>query len=167
MACNQQPRKPYRTREALNPPRPPPSWRRRAARRALALVREPYRFGVVLAVLMLLFGAALTRQQPAQLPELEQLAAVEVPDAGAEPDAGVVVDVHQDDGRDLRARHIPEKPPENWARAPCPAGYVEIRGTCWARLDNRPPCPVASYEHASRCYVPLLAAPKLPTSIDD
>ncbi|MBZ4422031.1 hypothetical protein [Myxococcus sp. RHSTA-1-4] len=162
MTCPQPPRRPYRPqREDLDAHPPARKLRRGAVLRDLA--SRPGPWGALLALVMLLAGTALLHVEPS--PELEH-AAVELLDAG-EPDAGVVVDVHQDQAGSLRAQRIPEKPDPRWERAPCPGGYVEVRGTCWARLDNRPPCPVATYEHAGRCYVPLLKAPKLPNSISE
>jgi len=43
-------------------------------------------------------------------------------------------------------------------KSPCPRGYLEARGGCWAKLEDQPPnCPQYAYEWKGGCYVPLLA----------
>jgi hypothetical protein len=100
-------------------------------------------------------------------PELAQ--AHEQPDAGEDIDGGGMVDVREEDKRELAmsgARTIPKEPDPKWARPPCPGGYATINGACWLMAANVPPCPVGTYEHAGRCYAPLQRGARVPSSVD-
>jgi hypothetical protein len=172
MACPQPPRWTHRRRQRedldAHPPPPARPRRRRAALRADLV--QPGRLGALLALLMLGAGAALTTLAPSTGQHPEHAAAVELPDAG-EPDAGVVVDLRQDDGRGEQLgaeRTIPREPERQWARPPCGPGLHEINGACWLRSEPLAVCPPGSYRHKDgRCYVPLAKAPRSPTSVEE
>jgi hypothetical protein len=52
---------------------------------------------------------------------------------------------------------LPNKLFKGQLRPPCPRGYLEVRGGCWARLQDQPPnCPQHAYEWQGGCYVPLV-----------
>jgi serine/threonine protein kinase len=53
---------------------------------------------------------------------------------------------------------LPSEPFSGQLRPPCPRGYVEVRGGCWAKLEFLPPnCPQHSYEWKKGCYVPIFS----------
>jgi serine/threonine protein kinase len=60
---------------------------------------------------------------------------------------------------------LPAKPFNGQIRPPCPRGYVEVRGGCWIKMEDRAPdCPEHAYEWKKGCYVPLLSIPAPATS---
>ena len=68
------------------------------------------------------------------------------------------------------AQRLPEKPFEGQATPPCggrPDYVREVNGGCWKLLAATPPCPDDTYWHSDgRCYEPVRAAKRLPTSIE-
>jgi hypothetical protein len=67
------------------------------------------------------------------------------------------------------AREVPKKPWDWQRRPPCRPGFleVEIRGGCWYEASSgrvKPPCADGSYEWQGTCYLPVMGAPRIPTS---
>jgi serine/threonine protein kinase len=66
------------------------------------------------------------------------------------------------------AREVPKKPWDWQRRPPCRPGFleVEIRGGCWYEPNTRlkPPCMDGSFEWEGACYMPVMGAPRVPTS---
>jgi hypothetical protein len=59
---------------------------------------------------------------------------------------------------------MPDKPFNGQLRPPCPGSYVEVRGGCWVKLEERVPnCPERAYAWKGNCYVPLLS-PEAPAT---
>jgi serine/threonine protein kinase len=65
-------------------------------------------------------------------------------------------------------REVPKKPLDWQRRPPCRPQFleVEIRGACWYEANARvkPPCADGSYEWEGNCYMPVMGAPRVPTS---
>jgi serine/threonine protein kinase len=60
---------------------------------------------------------------------------------------------------------IPKEPWPGQRKPPCPPGEEAIRGGCWlVRADMEPPCETGYYEWGKRCYVPIFAQSRPPTS---
>lgn len=98
------------------------------------------------------------------------------PDAGV--DAGtpedVAVDVKPETSLTSQAgRHMPPAPEKGWKRPPCGEVQVELNGACWllpAKADGtlpKPPCPRGLYEYRGRCFQPVGAVVRPPTSIEE
>lgn len=68
------------------------------------------------------------------------------------------------------AQRLPVKPFEGQAKPPCggrPDYVREVNGGCWKLLAATPPCPDDTYWHSDgRCYEPVRAARRLPTSVE-
>ncbi|MDY7225085.1 serine/threonine-protein kinase [Hyalangium rubrum] len=64
------------------------------------------------------------------------------------------------------ALDIPKEPFKGQRRPPChPEGEVEIRGGCWVQYGKaEAPCGDAGFEWDGRCYLPIFATPRQPTS---
>lgn len=53
-------------------------------------------------------------------------------------------------------------------RPPCtPRREREALGACWIATEHQPPCPDGVYEVAGRCVVPVQAAQRPPTSLEE
>jgi hypothetical protein len=87
-----------------------------------------------------------------------------VPDLLAE---GVMTDGEADMGERI-GRTLPVKPFKNQKLPPCdPELETELNGGCWVALDKRPPCPdkTGVVESGGKCFMAVLAAPRVPASI--
>jgi hypothetical protein len=52
-------------------------------------------------------------------------------------------------------------------RPPCtPVRERELAGGCWIGTEHRPPCPEAVYEVTGRCVLPVQAAKRPDTSVE-
>lgn len=80
-------------------------------------------------------------------------------------DEGVLTDGAADtDG--VIGRDLPRKAFKNQKKPPCnPAVETELAGGCWVELAARPPCADELYEAAGKCWMPVLTAPRQPSSV--
>jgi hypothetical protein len=107
-----------------------------------------------LAVGIALWGIFTLSDSPAPRAETE-VEDTEVPEwlLTGQGDAGVV------------AKKMPSKRMRGQRAPPCEAPNVSLNDACWARLEQLPPCG-DFYEQDGRCYVPVAASPRPPTSAD-
>lgn len=78
-----------------------------------------------------------------------------------------VVDLRQSGQGALRAGQRATGPVEGQKRPPCdPDIEVEVAKACWWPHLKRPPCPKPLYEGNGLCLGPVMAAKRVPTSIE-
>ena len=60
---------------------------------------------------------------------------------------------------------LPPGPRPGQRTPPCKRPQLELNGGCWIRVDyETPPCVATTYEWKKRCYFPVPAPPRPPTS---
>ena len=134
--------------------------------------------GVLGAVVL---GQALRfEREPSAPPAPEnEVAQADAPETGGAPDAGTVgmgdaalasaspaspVDAA---GQTGMAQRLPKDPLDGQKRPPCYPrwGEVQLNGGCWfSNVGMKPPCGPREYEWEGRCYLPVWAADRPPTS---
>jgi hypothetical protein len=128
--------------------------------------RRPRRYRWVLWTMLVGGVAALVAVPLCAERQAEGPAATVAVDVPELLDAGVMSDGLGDMG-ERTGGALPAKPFKNQKRPPCnPNVEVERNGGCWMVLKVAPPCPVEVYQSGSECVTPVLAAPRLPTSIE-
>lgn len=63
---------------------------------------------------------------------------------------------------------VPTEPLRGQKRPPCrPDAEHSINGGCWVGTDRVPPCPGGFYGYGAKCFMPVLAPQRLPTSMKE
>ncbi|OJT27322.1 hypothetical protein BO221_04885 [Archangium sp. Cb G35] len=141
-----------------------PAARRRPCRRRVRWLLMSGTLAAVVAVL--LWPSPLPPPPPQEPFTLVDAAPVLLEAVPELLDEGVMTDGAEMGEAAVIGRGVPPKPFKNQKVPPCdPTIEVERSGGCWMPHAAKPPCPDKLYESGGQCLTPVLAAPRVPSSI--